>query len=800
MKKTVFNKRLPAFLLALVLAVSLFGTIPVRAATASFDGFIYNGDFETGAASGWNLGKSATIVAGGHDGSAYAMRFAGTAWANCNQTITVKPNTDYRISGWVKRVTGTGAHHFYAQNTSGQNCERLNGTQTWFTYTGDRWIQHVLDFNSGSSTTLKLYISVEDPESVFLYDDILIQELGPDSGEGRISNGDFELGTSGGWMINGATTFYPGGRNGSDYAIRLMGDPGVSTRQFVRVKGMTDYRLTVCSKRSRGSGRNKVFVRRGDVDIEFANGADGIIAETEREWFEHVYEFNSGPATQITVFIQMLDTGASFYYDDVSLEEITAPDYSGVIKGDADLDGELTAADSLLIGSHLAGETTLEDAAFYAADMDYSGNVTEDDLAMLDLALDPENAAAIPLYPIRGEEVAHGSWQVEELFTDDYEPGKSDSYSNIAARNDQYMRDPVVLRWMSPVPQRSYTVLIADNPELRDAKTYQAQEETLSVQNLLVDTDYYWVVEISGVRSAVGTFRTAKTVRTFWIEGVSNTRDLGGWLTEDGLYRVKYNVAFRGAKFDDITEAGREAVADLGLKTDIDLRTDNEGTVAPLGDGVEWYHVGPNGAAMYYTESSSSISNLTGGHVRGTLNALRVFADTSKFPALFHCSYGRDRTGTLGFLLLGLLGVSRLDIQRDYEMTFLSRFGGGGGSASAALRSLNATIDWVTANYAVGGTLSESVAAYLRAAGLTDDEMNAIRTNMLEPVGGEEILYGDIDGDGEVTVTDALAALRAAVGLAEIGDEAFALADVDGDGEITVSDALRILRTAAGLA
>ncbi|MBQ6552246.1 MAG: metallophosphoesterase [Clostridia bacterium] len=54
---------------------------------------------------------------------------------------------------------------------------------------------------------------------------------------------------------------------------------------------------------------------------------------------------------------------------------------------------------------------------------------------------------------------------------------------------------------------------------------------------------------------------------------------------------------------------------------------------------------------------------------------------------------------------------------------------------------------------------------------------------------------GDLDGDGEVTVSDALRALRMAAKLAE-ADEA---ADVDGDGSVTVADALAILRVAVGL-
>ncbi|MBO4934754.1 MAG: metallophosphoesterase [Clostridia bacterium] len=62
------------------------------------------------------------------------------------------------------------------------------------------------------------------------------------------------------------------------------------------------------------------------------------------------------------------------------------------------------------------------------------------------------------------------------------------------------------------------------------------------------------------------------------------------------------------------------------------------------------------------------------------------------------------------------------------------------------------------------------------------------------------VMKGDMDGDGEISVSDALIALRIAAKLAEETPEAVAIGDADGDGEITVSDALRILRVAAKLA
>jgi len=58
---------------------------------------------------------------------------------------------------------------------------------------------------------------------------------------------------------------------------------------------------------------------------------------------------------------------------------------------------------------------------------------------------------------------------------------------------------------------------------------------------------------------------------------------------------------------------------------------------------------------------------------------------------------------------------------------------------------------------------------------------------------------GDANGDGRVSVADALLVLRAAVGTTTLSDEARAAVDMDGDGAITVKDALAVLRSAVGL-
>ena len=64
---------------------------------------------------------------------------------------------------------------------------------------------------------------------------------------------------------------------------------------------------------------------------------------------------------------------------------------------------------------------------------------------------------------------------------------------------------------------------------------------------------------------------------------------------------------------------------------------------------------------------------------------------------------------------------------------------------------------------------------------------------------GPVAVLGDPDGDGVITVSDALAALRIAAKIKEETPYMIACCDIDKDGEVTVGDALYILRAAVGL-
>ena len=69
----------------------------------------------------------------------------------------------------------------------------------------------------------------------------------------------------------------------------------------------------------------------------------------------------------------------------------------------------------------------------------------------------------------------------------------------------------------------------------------------------------------------------------------------------------------------------------------------------------------------------------------------------------------------------------------------------------------------------------------------------------LEDISISEIIPGDANGNGSVTIADAILTMRRALDI--IGDSAviFENADMDGDGSITAADAIMVARAALGL-
>ena len=156
-------------------------------------------------------------------------------------------------------------------------------------------------------------------------------------------------------------------------------------------------------------------------------------------------------------------------------------------------------------------------------------------------------------------------------------------------------------------------------------------------------------------------------------------RDLGGWNTVDGK-KVKYGLIYRGGMLNGykngptITERGRQVfVEQLNMRSEIDLRNDSDNGGQ---QGCAWV------GGIYNRWSLSAYDSIikhSGRYSEANLNALRnIFAflsNESNYPVYIHCNWGADRTGTLAYLINGLLGVSYGDLIKDFELTSFSPSG-----------------------------------------------------------------------------------------------------------------------------
>lgn len=107
----------------------------------------------------------------------------------------------------------------------------------------------------------------------------------------------------------------------------------------------------------------------------------------------------------------------------------------------------------------------------------------------------------------------------------------------------------------------------------------------------------------------------------------------------------------------------------------------------------------------------------------------REFADEKNYPVLFHCSGGRDRTGTVAFLLNGLLGVSEDDLCRDWEATAF-----GDSALSFGTDRIQRLLDYLHTQ--AGRDVNAQIESYVKSCGVSDAEIAAFRAIMLE--GGAE--------------------------------------------------------------
>lgn len=366
-----------------------------------------------------------------------------------------------------------------------------------------------------------------------------------------------------------------------------------------------------------------------------------------------------------------------------------------------------------------------------------------------------------------------------KLFDDDKAGDKT-------LRHDSFWRKarPIVLKWRS-CEVGPWKIEIGKSPDLSDARVWYLSAAktdkatgrevggqgggaklrdvsyTVPRANLEIARRYYWRVTSrmrcgfgcgprhgckasrNVVRSAVGSFLT-EDLAPRWIEiegDVGNFRDFGGRHAAGGR-RVRQGVAYRGQGLNSNSVTGEEPgrnrltmndarylTGTLGIRTDLDLRGEGETAgmkESPLGPGVKFI--------QHPSQCYRGI--FTDGGKKTMAKNFRVFCDRENYPIYFHCIGGADRTGSLAYVLNGVLGVDRHDLETDWESTFYPRIPDRNPDPNHWCRESHFN-DGFSKYGKEGDSWNRRIELYLLDCGVTEAEIAAFRDIMLEPVGGK---------------------------------------------------------------
>ena len=262
-------------------------------------------------------------------------------------------------------------------------------------------------------------------------------------------------------------------------------------------------------------------------------------------------------------------------------------------------------------------------------------------------------------------------------------------------------------------------VILTDTKGRRSV--YPATAGEAFVTNLLIDEEYVWRVRVGNECSEEYRFQTdPQAPRMLYVDGISNVRDFGGFAAGEGK-RVRQELIYRTSEMDthvNITDKGRLTMEDeLGIRVDLDIRGIKDEPRCPILDEekVKWVNYPLAAYVDCFTEEQMRLYG----------ESYRLLTDKDNYPMIVHCWGGIDRTGTWLYILGGMLGVSEEDLGLDYEMSSFSRWG-------RRSRVSDQFKEFLGGLYKYGDSLQSASEGFMRACGLTDEELQKIRSYLIE--------------------------------------------------------------------
>ena len=242
-------------------------------------------------------------------------------------------------------------------------------------------------------------------------------------------------------------------------------------------------------------------------------------------------------------------------------------------------------------------------------------------------------------------------------------------------------------------------------------------------------------------------------------DGCLNVRELGGLPTRDGG-ETRFGAVVRADSVRQLSAAGWQALVGHRIHTVIDLRGDHERAEDPPAevpvevvhvpfleaDEAQWERIGREldaavAAAPDVATATRDVYLIFLERFRSNVAAaVRAVASAPEGGIVIHCAGGKDRTGLLSAFLLHLAGDESEEIAADYALSeerLRPRHEAWFEAAETEeeLERLQRIAQTPAASMV--GVFAElerrygGVEAYLRDAGVTDEELELVRERLL---------------------------------------------------------------------
>ncbi|WP_406374703.1 glycoside hydrolase family 18 protein [Streptomyces sp. NBC_00647] len=220
------HRRLLAVCTATALALPGLVTLSSAARAADAD-LARNGGFESGL-DGWTCTAGSTVNSPVHGGSsALKATPAGNDFAQCSQTVTVKPDAQYTLSGYVR-----GSYVYLGATGTG-----TTDVSTWTQSAAD-WQQLSTTFRTGAATTkVTIYTHGWYGTGTYYADDLSLTGPGVDAGQPPAVPTGLKVGTVGSSSVGLSWTAVAGATGYAVYrdGVKVQTATGTSTT----VSGLT---------------------------------------------------------------------------------------------------------------------------------------------------------------------------------------------------------------------------------------------------------------------------------------------------------------------------------------------------------------------------------------------------------------------------------------------------------------------------------------------------------------------------------------------------------------------------------